>query len=309
MIGYPGNMTLSSDLQLRQLQAFVTVTEERSFGKAAERLGFTQSGVSQQIASLEKLVGQPLFDRPGGPKPVEITPAGDLLLAGARGVLDRLRVLETDLDRLRRGEVGSLAIGAFQSASVRLLPSAIGRLHTERPEVGIRIVETDDQDYLLEQLLTGEIDTTFAVDMPSTDKRFVVRPLCSDPYVVLAPKGAETDPLPVKRLAEVDLIGAPPGACQNLIDSHLNSQQVITEYVFRSADNSAIQALVRARMGYAVMPWLAVDPSDPGIDVLSVSPALPPRRISLVTKANRTSSPALDRFCELIETAAAELAV
>ena len=60
------------DVEVRQLRALQAVSEEGSFGRAAERLGFTQSAISQQIAGLERAVGDKVFDRPGGPKRVEL---------------------------------------------------------------------------------------------------------------------------------------------------------------------------------------------------------------------------------------------
>ena len=75
------------DLELRHLAALVAVADEGSFARAATALGFTQSAVSQQIAALEKVVGLPVFDRPKGPRPAELTPAGRLLLTHARRTL------------------------------------------------------------------------------------------------------------------------------------------------------------------------------------------------------------------------------
>ena len=63
-------------LDLRHLVALKTIADEGSFGKAAERLGYTQSAVSQQIAALERIVGLRLIERPGGPRPISLTEAG-----------------------------------------------------------------------------------------------------------------------------------------------------------------------------------------------------------------------------------------
>ena len=57
-----------ADVELRYLRAMAVIAEEGTFGQAAARLGYTQSSVSQQIAALEKAVGGPVFDRPGGPR-------------------------------------------------------------------------------------------------------------------------------------------------------------------------------------------------------------------------------------------------
>ena len=66
------------DIEIRHLQALRAVAQEGSFGRAGERLGFTQSAISQQIASLERVLGEKVFDRRGGPRPVELTPAGEV---------------------------------------------------------------------------------------------------------------------------------------------------------------------------------------------------------------------------------------
>ena len=85
------------DLEIKHLVALQAVAGERSFGRAAERLGFTQSAISQQIAALDRVVGEPVFDRPGGPRPVELTPAGQVLLAHAEAVLRQLRQAEEEV--------------------------------------------------------------------------------------------------------------------------------------------------------------------------------------------------------------------
>src|SRR5919108_1177491 len=90
-------------LEFRHLIALKAIAEEGTFGRAARRLGYTQSAISQQIATLERIVGQRLIDRPGGPRPVSLTEAGRLLLRHADGITARLQAAQADLGALRDG--------------------------------------------------------------------------------------------------------------------------------------------------------------------------------------------------------------
>ncbi len=300
------------DLELRHLLALRAVAAERSFGRAAERLGFTQSAVSQQIAALERVAGTALFDRPGGPRPVELTPAGVLLLSHAEAVLDRLDNAEHELRRLLAGDAGRLVIGTFQSISVKVLPEAVGRLRRERPGVEITFSESDDGRVLHERLHAGAIDLTFLSD-PEPDDRTELVTLCEDPFVVLvaADEAGRVAPERVMTAAELrrgPLIGQHDDACQALIDRGLRSIGVEPDYVFRSSDNGTVQAMVRAGMGRAVMPYLAVDPADPEVTVCALDPPIRQRTLVVARRRGRTASPASDRLVELAVEVCAALA-
>ena len=78
-------------------------------------------------------------------------------------------------------------------------------------------------------------------------------------------------------------------------------------YVFRTNDNGAQIAMVRAGMGWAVMPLLAVDARDESIDVRPLHPPIPPRQVCLVWKRDRTLSPVATRLIEISKSVAAEL--
>src|SRR5215203_7038545 len=108
-------------VELRHLAALEAVAREGSFGRAAESLGYTQSAISQQIQTLERLVGERLLERPGGPRAVSLTEAGRLLLRHAEAVVARLQAAQADMSALASGEGGRLRIGTFQSVGARVL--------------------------------------------------------------------------------------------------------------------------------------------------------------------------------------------
>src|SRR5215475_10581426 len=120
---------MESDLwlgvELRHFAALDAVASEGSFGRAAARLGYTQSAVSQQIATLERIVGEQLIERPGGSRPVALTEGGQLLLRHARAIVARMQAAQADLAALSAGEGGSLHVGIFQSVGARLLPEVM----------------------------------------------------------------------------------------------------------------------------------------------------------------------------------------
>src|ERR671917_2889739 len=108
-------------VELRHLIALEAVAREASFGRAAESLGYTQSAVSQQIATLERIVGEKLVERPGGPRKVSLTEAGELLLRHAQAIVSRLSAAQADLDALANGQGGTLRVGLYQSVGEHVL--------------------------------------------------------------------------------------------------------------------------------------------------------------------------------------------
>src|SRR5437762_7467375 len=114
-------------LELRHLAALEAVGRTSSFGRAARELGYTQSAVSQQIAALERIVGQRLVERPGGPKPVSLTEAGRLLQTHADAIAARVAAAQADLTALGEGQAGTLRVGVFQSVGQRILPELMRR--------------------------------------------------------------------------------------------------------------------------------------------------------------------------------------
>jgi DNA-binding transcriptional LysR family regulator len=296
------------DVELRHLAALVAVADEGSFARAAGVLGFTQSAVSQQIAALEKAVGLPVFDRPKGPRPAELTPAGRLLLDHARAMLQRVEAAGTALDQLRRGITGRLVIGTFQSVSAEILPAVVGQMRAEVPEVEIGLFETDDQTALIDRILSDELDLAFTVDT-TDDGRVESEVLGYDPFVVIVRTGDAPGAVATPAdLSDHPMIGQPGSSvCQVLIDQRLDQVGIRPDYVFRSVDNGAVQGMVRSGMGRAIMPMLAIDVDDPGIEVLPLEPPISPRTIQLTRRAGRSLPPAADRFAAIARQVCVEV--
>jgi DNA-binding transcriptional LysR family regulator len=287
--------------ELRHLVTLDAVAAEGTFGKAAERLGYTQSAVSQQIAALEKSAAGAVFDRPGGPRPVRLTPLGRVLLDHGRDLLTRAAAVDAAVERFRAGE-GRVDIGTFQSVTNTLLPPLLSALRAEHPAADVRLVE-DEPDVPG----IGELDLLFYDGEVSGD--VVQRKIMDDPYALLARRGDyPPGPVPLAALDGVAMVAQPAICDQARVERAYAAAGVAPKIVFRTADNQGVVAMVRAGLGVAVLPALSLRavPADDLLSTHDLSPALEARRIHLAWP-DRTLSPLAQRVIALAEEVAGAL--
>ena len=292
-------------IEFRHLAALEAIVESGSFAAAARRLGYTQSAISQQIAVLERVTQLQLLERPGGRRPVTPTEAGERLLRHGSRATAAMRAAEADLNALSEGEAGTLRVATFQSVGVRVIPPVM-RLYVERrPAIEVKLVETD-HELLTEQLVRGEIDLAFVADAvePAIEQIEVL----TDPYVLLAPARSELGRS--ARTPSVGEIARLPLIAYRLPthggEAHLRGKGLEPNVVFRSDDSGIVQGLVGAGVGYAFVPRLTVDRTDPEVAMLAVR-GVPPREIGLAWHADRRLSPAATAFVEVVEEVAVGL--
>jgi molybdate transport repressor ModE-like protein len=293
-------------VELRHFLALEAVARTGSFAKAAASLGYTQSAVSQQIAALERMVGQRLVERPGGPKPVSLTEAGRLLLTHADAIAARVAAAQADLDALGKGEAGTLQVGVFQSVGQRILPELMRRYLGAWPEVEVTLTESADDEELLALVERGELDLTFA-DLPLTEGPFEWVELLRDPYVLVvaadSPFAERERPPTLREIADLDLISHKHCRTVKRLEPMFGRP---VDFVFRSDHNQTVQALVAAGVGSALVPRLTMDPDDPTTAVIEM-PKLPPRVIALAWHRDRYRTPAARAFVETAQEVSAEL--
>jgi len=294
-------------VELRHLAALEAVSREGSFGRAATALGYTQSAVSQQIATLERIVDEKLVDRPGGPKAVSLTEAGRLLLRHAEAIVARIAAAQADLTALRDGEAGTLRVGIYQSIGQRILPELMRRFAAAWPLVDVALTESASDEELLELVERGELDLTFA-DLPLTEGPFEFVELLRDPWLLVVPADSpladRPTPPPLREIANLDLIGF--RQCRSMTQIEAALRRPI-EFVFRSDHNGTVQGLVGAGVGAALLPSLAVDPNDEATRQIELGPNVPPRLIAVAWHRDRHKSPAARAFTELATEVCAEL--
>lgn len=146
-------------LKLRHLQLLTALDELRNLNRAAQSLGLTQPAASRLLAEVEQMVGAPVFER--RPRGVEPNDFGEVLLRRARIVLTELEQAAAELNGLRSGAGGAVAIGAVTAPAVGCVLQAVELLQRETPGLQITVeVETSTQ--LIDRLRRGRLDLALA---------------------------------------------------------------------------------------------------------------------------------------------------
>jgi DNA-binding transcriptional LysR family regulator len=298
-----------ASVELRHLLALWAVARYRSFSRAADELGYTQSAISQQIAALEAIVGLPLFERRGGRRQVSLSEAGELVLRHAGAIIDRFKAAKADLAAFSQGAKGTLRIGAYESVSVRILPAILGVFAAKWPQVDIELRDSVETD-LLTLVEAGELDLAFVMETEVASDEFKTTELLQDPYVLLVPAGsplADKQPVPLDDLVDCRFVAQHTLACQQFLESSLRRHGFQQHVVLRSTDNATVQGLVAAGLGVAIVPLLTVDENDPKVVIRQLAPPIPPRTIVVAHHPDRYLSPAAEAFLDTARQVGAEV--
>jgi DNA-binding transcriptional LysR family regulator len=308
--GFPG-------VEIRHLHALRAVAETCSFSRAAERLGYAQSAVSQQISALERAVGVQLVERPGGPRPVSLSEAGEVLDRHAIAVLARLSEARADLDSLVSGSSGTVRVGTFQSTSARILPAVIRQFRERLPGVRVELIERGDEEELLALATAGELDITFATVADEVRPGYGHCEIVRDRYVVLAPAGHRFDGRHDLSVAELEaeelILNGNRTSCMRNVNDAWRVAGYEPTIIFTTDDNLTLQRLVGTGMGLAIVPELAVErelESSCAVICELAAGEIEPRRLGLCWPSSRSRSTAACAFVDIaVEVCAGDLAL
>jgi len=147
-------------LDIRQLQCFLAVVRHQNFTKAGEDIFRTQSGISYQIASLEKSLGRKLFHR--GPHSISLTEVGSAFFKQVRGLVDDYEKVLLQTQGLGAGPGGSLTVGFLGVVFMQMLPGLIREFSVACPGARVKTVHVT-LAHMFDAILAGEVDCGFAL--------------------------------------------------------------------------------------------------------------------------------------------------
>jgi DNA-binding transcriptional LysR family regulator len=293
------------------LQTFREVARRRSITAAALSLGYTQSAVSRQVAALEASLGARIFDR--GARGVLLTEHGRCLLPHVDSVLERLETARRDLEALDRGEGGRLRVGAFHTATARLIPQALAAFRSKHPKVRLSLVEGTTRRQLA-NLEAGDVDLAVLSAFPhhELDGRPLTRVhLLDDAMLIALPRShplARRRSLRLSELAGESWIGPDASDDDRLLGpARLPGSDAQADFVVR--DWTAKLGLAAAGLGITLVPSLAAAAARADIALVPLDPKdAPPRSVFAATPQGVANPASIDAFIDELRAAARRMA-
>jgi DNA-binding transcriptional LysR family regulator len=297
-------------LNSHQLRVFLAVVDNGSYSAAARTLGYTQPAISQQMRGLERKVGTVLFTRVG--RRMRLTEAGEVLARNATHILANLQAAEDQVAAIADLRAGRVRLAAFPSASATLVPQTVARVTRRSPGLRVSLVDAEPPQSL-PLLRRGECDVALAFSYGDADPEGVEDlleyPLMDDPLHLLLPAShpkAEQPSLGVADLSDERWIAGCP-VCRRHLLHVCEGAGFEPDIVCATDDNLAVQSLVAAGVGVALMPDLVVSfIQHPQIVSRPPSPQIQ-RRVAAYTLPGLQNVPAVATVLRSLTEAASEL--
>jgi DNA-binding transcriptional LysR family regulator len=295
-------------LNVGRLRVLVEVARRGSFSGAADALSYTQSAVSQQVATLEAETGLTLLERHA--RGVRLTAAGEVLCEHAEGVLARLEAAEAELAAVAGLRAGRLRMASFPTAGATLMPLAIATFRAAHPDVELTLAEGEPEQ-VAPRLRAGELDLAllFEFDEPLAGIEGARRvELLEDPMYLALPRAHALAGKNDLRLG--DLRGeawvqtSRESPCARHVVRCCHAAGFEPRVAFESDDYQTVQGLVAAGVGVALIPELALSVVREDIAIRTLAPAPPMRRVLAAAPDDARLSPAAPAMIAVLEGAA-----
>jgi DNA-binding transcriptional LysR family regulator len=298
-------------LNVARLRVLKEVAYRGSFSAAAEALSYTQSAVSQQIATLEAETGMALLER--HPRGVTLTAAGQTLVGHAEGILARLESAEAALEAIQGLRGGRLRMASFSTAGATLMPLAVAAFSAAYPDVEVTLAEGEPEQ-IVPRLLAGELDVALLFEFEGEEElreQMTVVDLLEDPMYLALPREHALAEKETLRLADLQqdawVQTSRESPCARHVVRCCHAAGFEPNVAFESDDYQTVQGLVAAGVGVALIPELALSVVRQDIAIRALSPAPPVREVIAAVPAGARLVPAAPAMLGILEQAAGRL--
>ena len=285
-------------VKVEHLRVFVAVAEAGELQQAAAHLGRTPAALSMTLKQLEDELGGSLFENE---RKGRLTPLGQFALEQSRPVVSLCANAVSEMKHFAMGRSGLVQVAAVPSAAALLLPKALRRLRTLRPDVRVQLRDIDSSA-VIKAVLEESVDVGIAT-VVGNQPDLSVSTLLLDPFVWVCPPG---HPLTKLRrnvrwedIEPDDFIAN--GLCAGLGVPQLDA--LVQRASLMLLSTTSLLGFVRAAMGVTLLPALAV-PSDGTLVTLPCQSKRYVRRLNLITRAGVTLAPAAVALIDAVKAEA-----
>jgi len=292
-------------LNASRLKVLQEVVARGSFSDAADALSYSQSAVSQAIATLEGELGAPLIERDR--RGVRPTAAGAVLAGHAEGILTRMDDAEAEVAAIAGGRGGRLRIASFPTAGATLVPEAVARFRTSHPGVEVSLAEGESEE-IAPRLRGGDFDIVLLFEFQGVGERLGAGmrrfELLDDPLHLALP--AEHRLAHKRKLALEDLHEeawvqtSASSPCARHVVRSCHAAGFEPRVSFESDDYQTVQGLVAAEVGVALIPQLALSTVRSDIRVRALDPRSPVRKVFAATPRAAAVTPAVATMLDVL---------
>jgi len=285
------------------LRFFLAVAEEGHFTRAAERLLVAQPAVSQRVRGLERSLGLRLFDRTS--RSVQLTEAGQTLLALARPIINQLDDIEAHM-RAFRGEVEQeVTVATMKSLPGVQLSSLLGAFRLRHPNVRLVLRELTTST-MLTQLADGDIDLAIVQRSSRPPAGIVFEELSRDSFVLITPAGhrmAERRRVSMSELAGESFVSLERGSgVEQTLRTAAEKAGFEPRVAVEVLQLDTVRELVSAGLGVALVPKSRAEIDGAPVAVVNVGPPALVRRIVIAGRRDGLK-PGARAFQEVVKNA------
>ena len=294
-------------MNMKQFRYALVLATERSFSRAAEALGISQPSLSQYLKKIEKEVNAQLFDRSGNE--VRLTDAGRAYIDAGRRILDIERQMQGRINDINDSLAGSIIVGISPHRAVCLMPEVIARFSRQYPGIQMVLEEHTGRE-LMDGAERGEFDLFLTAD-PMEEKLFEAVKVMDEEVVVAVPGGMalESEPMAGRKYPAIDVKLLDGATMITLSETQLMQRMLVRlcetyglryQTAVTCTSIEAQLAMVKAGLGWALVPSEIDKFNEAGIRYYSIRQALPRREIVAAYRRQQYVSRAMRRLIEIL---------
>ena len=291
-------------MESKKLEALLMAVDLGSFTKAAEVLGYTQSGLTHMMNSLEKEVGFTLLER--GRSGVRLTEEGERIAPAVREFLQANARLDSVIEQVASSRTEIIRVSAYASIAMHWLPGIIQRFREECPDVDVDIRMADHVDVPYELLAQGKMDAILV--SPQDEGQYEWVHLADDPMFAVLPRDFDTQGMtafPLAAFEARDFIMPSQGFDKDIMRI-FNRIGVKPHILPTWVDDPTVISMVSHCLGVSMMTELTVRGRTDGVKLLPVEPASS-RELGLAVRSLDAASDGLRHFIDCTKRVVAEM--